>query len=118
MSKEHLGKEINNLFNIMSKERCEIHPVKEKNIITNITGILCTLKRILRVITEILRAEISFSARHQGVNDILALKSMTVSSFFDCQKHEDITVKTLQRDEKMKTLQCLHFLSITHDVMT
>ena len=62
MSKEHLGKEINNLFNTMSKERCEIHPVKEKNIITNITGILCTLKRILRVITEILRAEISFAA--------------------------------------------------------
>ena len=114
MNKEHLGKEIKNLFNIMSKQRCKIHPVKEKNIITNITGILCTLKHILRVIIEILRAEISFA----GVNDILALKSMTVSSFFDCQKHEDITVKTLQLGEKMKTLQCLHFLSITQDVMT
>ena len=37
------------------------------------------------------------SACHQGVNDIFALKSITVSSFFDFQKHEDITVR--RRDE-------------------
>ena len=42
---------------------------------------------------QIQRVEISFSARHQGVNGIFALKSMTVSSFSDCQKHEDITVR-------------------------
>ena len=64
------------------------------------------------------RDEISFSARHQGINDILALKSITVSSFSSCPKHEDITVKTLKWVEEMKTLQCLHFLSITHGVMT
>ena len=29
-----------------------------------------------------------------------------------------ITVKTLQEDEEMKTLQCLHFPSFTHGVMT
>ena len=42
------------------------------------------------------RAEISFSARHKGVNDIFALKRITVSTFSDCQNHEDITVNELQ----------------------
>ena len=45
------------------------------------------------------QVKISFSAHHQGVNDILALKSIAASSFYDCQKHEDILVKKLQRDE-------------------
>ena len=40
------------------------------------------------------------------------------SLFSDFQKHEYITVKALQIDEDMKTLQCLRFLSIIHDVMT
>ena len=109
-------------------------------IIANITGILYTLKRILRAIIEnpraeisfsahsvkvlfatyrIQRAEISFSVHHQGINDIFTLKSITVPSFSDCQKHKDITVKTLEGDDEMKTLQCLHFLSnITHSLTT
>ena len=36
------------------------------------------------------------------------MKRSTLSLFFDCQKHEDITVKALQ---------CLHFLSITRGIM-
>ena len=87
--------------------------------IANITGILYALERILAELkyglqptqykyfslnSHIQRAEVSFSARHQDVNDILALKSISVSSFSDCQKHEDITVKTSQWAEKMKTL--------------
>ena len=44
---------------------------------------------------QIQRAEISFSARHQSVNDIFALKSITVSSFSDCQN--------------MKTVQWRHY---------
>ena len=68
---------------------------------------------------QIQRAEISFSVCHQGINDIFTLKSITVSSFSNCQKHEDITVKTLRGDEEMKTLQCLHFLSnIRHGLIT
>ena len=59
-------------------------------IIANVTGILYSLKRILLAIIENLRTEISFSASHQGVNDIFTLKSITVSSFSDCQKHEGI----------------------------
>ena len=35
---------------------------------------------------QIQRAEISFSARHQGVNNILALKSITVSLFLIARK--------------------------------
>ena len=50
-------------------------------------------------VLQIQRAEISFSARHQGVNYIFALKNMTVSSFSNRRKHEDITVKKLQWDE-------------------
>ena len=42
---------------------------------------------------QIQRAEISFSVRHQGINDIFVLKSTTLPSFSDCQKHEDITVR-------------------------
>ena len=60
---------------------------------------------------QIQRVEISFSARHQGVNGIFALKSMTVSSFSDCQKHEDITVRW-----SVEALQCLYFVIITLDV--
>ena len=41
----------------------------------------------------------------------------TVYSFSDCLKHEYIALKTLQGDEEMKTLQCLHFLSITHGLI-
>ena len=33
--------------------------------------------------------------RNQGINDIFALKSITVYSFSDCQKHEDNTVSSL-----------------------
>ena len=36
----------------------------------------------------------SFSALHQDA--IFALKSITVSLFFDCQIYEYVTVKTLQ----------------------
>ena len=46
---------------------------------------------------QIQRAEISFSAHHQAVKDVFALTGITVSSFSNCQKHEDITVR--RRDE-------------------
>ena len=100
-----------------------------KVIIANITSILYILKHILRAIIENIRVEIlfaghsvsvisyywqiHFSAHHRGVNDIFGLRSITVSLFFDCQKHENTTVKSLQWDEEMKTLQCLHFLCCT-----
>ena len=66
-------------------------------IIANVTGILYTLKRILLAIIENLRTEISFSASHQGVNDIFTLKSITVSSFSDCQKHEGIITTPVEQ---------------------
>ena len=34
-----------------------------------------------------------------------------------CLHFLSITVKTLQGDEEMKTLQCFHFLSITHGLI-
>ena len=46
---------------------------------------------------QIQQAEASFSACHQGINDIFSLKSFTVCSFSDCQKHDDITMRW--RDE-------------------
>ena len=52
--------------------------------------------------------------KHRKIFEKFTTLCRTVSSFSDCQKHEYITVKTLQGDEEMKTLQCLHFLSITH----
>ena len=80
--------------------------------------IICSPLSISRYL-QIQRNEISFSVRHQGINDIFTMKSITVSSFSDCQKDEDITMKTLQGDEEMKRLQCPHFLSnITHDLIT
>ena len=66
-------------------------------IIANVTGILYSLKRILLAIIENLRTEISFSASHQGVNDIFTLKSITVSSFSDCQKHEGIITTPVEQ---------------------
>ena len=77
-------------------------------VIANIRSVLYTLKFVLRKIIENLKAEINFLVCHQGL--IIFLKSITVSSISNCQKYEEnITVKTLQ---------CLHFLSITHDVIT
>ena len=82
-------------------------------------NIICSLLIIsIFQYLQIQSAEILFSAHHQGVDDIFALNSITVTSFSDCQKHKDIAVKTLQWDEKMKTLHCLHFLSITYGIMT
>ena len=89
-------------------------------IIASITGILNTLKSILRAIIgnpsdeisfaaspvsvsvshylQIQQAEISFSVNHQGINDIFAMKSITKSFFSNCQRtwrhyNEDITVR-------------------------
>ena len=56
-------------------------------------------QRSISCYLQIQQAEISFSVCQQGIIDIFTLKSITVSSFSDCQKHEDITVKTLQGDE-------------------
>ena len=52
--------------------------------------------------------------KHRKIFEKFTTLCRAVSSFSDCQKHEYITVKKLQVDEEMKTLQCLHFLSITH----
>ena len=92
-------------INTFSYELCKLHK-KLKVIIASITCIFYTLKHII----ENVRAELSFSVCHQGVNYIFSLKSITMTSFSDCQKHEGIIVKTLQWDEEMKALQCLHFL--------
>ena len=45
---------------------------------------------------QIQQAEISFSVCQQGIINIFTLKSITMSSFSDYQKHEDITVKTVR----------------------
>ena len=55
--------------------------------------------------------------KHRKILEKFNTLSRKVSSFSNCQKHEYITVKTLQGDEEMKTLQCLHFLSITHGLI-
>ena len=47
----------------------------------------------MRAVIENLRTEIPFAARHQDINDIFTLKSITVSSFSNCQKYEDITAR-------------------------
>ena len=58
---------------------------------SQIKKVICDLKN-----NKAAGGEILFSVRHQGVNDSFALTSMIVFSFSDCQKHEDITLKTLQ----------------------
>ena len=55
--------------------------------------------------------------KHGNVFEKFTTLFRTVSSFSDCQKHEYITVKTLQGDEEMKTFQCLHFVFITHGLI-
>ena len=55
--------------------------------------------------------------KHRKIFEKFTTLCRTVSSFSDCQKHEYITVKTLQGDEEMKALQCLHFLSIIHGLI-
>ena len=102
-------------------------------------GFLYKLKRILRTIMENIRAEISFAAHSvelflttykssrlayhfqltiKALMTILSYRDHSVFIFPLAMKHESIIVKTLKRDEEMKTLQCLHFLSTTHRVMT
>ena len=55
--------------------------------------------------------------KHRKILEKFNTLSQKVSSFSNCQKHEYITVKTLQADEEIKTLQCLHFVSITHGLI-
>ena len=59
----------------------------------------------------------SNAIKHRKILEKFNTLSRKVSSFSNCQKHEYITVKTLQGDEEMKTLQCLHFLFITHGLI-
>lgn len=68
---------------------------------------------------QIHRTEISFSDHQQGVNDVYTLKSIKMSSFFDFHKHysEDITLRWRDEDED-GVLKRLHFLSITHGLIT
>ena len=68
---------------------------------------------------QIRRTEISFSERHQGVNDVYTLKSIKMSSFSDFHKHysEDITLRWRDEDED-GVLKRLHFLFITHGLIT
>ena len=65
----------------------------------NLPSIKHIYQRSISSYLQIQQAEISFSVCQQGIIDIFTLKSITMSSFSDCQKHEDITVKTLQGDE-------------------
>ena len=55
--------------------------------------------------------------KHRKIFEKFTTLCRAVSSFSDCQKHEYITVKTLQGDEETKTLQCLHFVYITHGLI-
>ena len=57
----------------------------------------------MRAVIENLRTEIPFAARRQDINDIFTLKSITVSSFSNCQKYEDITARWRDEDIKMSS---------------
>ena len=140
MIKTYLFQEQTLLRSISRYFSCVFRHFSIQNGITKryITGILYILKRFFWATIKNLRAEITFAAH--SIKVVLttyksrelkyhfqpAIKTLMtfspwkalLSSFLDCQKRKDITLKTLQWDEDMKILQCLHFLSITHGVMT